>query len=146
MAEDKLSKRIEQLIKKLDSVDDKCCARLRGHNVAYLVLNMQHIQYSAECAEREKEWTGSNTSKVEIWLKKLKFTLDDIDHLLDKSSKEDLRPRDKKNNKVHIFSSSLRQLVFDLKMANKIKDLTERTKKLRKFTDFIKPIIFSSQD
>ncbi|PNX55830.1 hypothetical protein L195_g049461 [Trifolium pratense] len=142
MDEVKLSKRIEQLMTKLDSVDEKCCARLRGHNVTYLVLNMQQIRFKAQCAEKENV---ANTRKVKIWLEKVKCTLDDVDNLLDESSKEDLRPLDKKNKKSHIFFSSLRQLAFDLKMANKIKNLTERTKCLGKFTAFTNPNMVSSQ-
>ncbi|GAU49316.1 hypothetical protein TSUD_367260 [Trifolium subterraneum] len=142
----KLSKRIEQLIAKLDSVDDICCARLRGHNVTYLVLNMQQIQFKAECAEREKECLGTNTPKVKIWIDRVKHTLDDVDHLLDESSKEDLKPHYKKNKKLHIFFSSLKQLAFDLKLADKIKDLTTRMKSLRKFNEFTNQNIFSSEN
>lgn len=128
-----LSYTIDQLIKKLESMDVK--AYIRGDGVKNLVQSMHSIRTLALYAETQHKQLGTNGFEVKIWLKKLKDALDDIMHLLNDFSTQDLRHQNKKDKKVKIFSS-LNQLAFSFKMTNKIKALTKRIKGLRKFSNF----------
>jgi DNA replication protein DnaC len=97
---------------------------------------MRSVHTLALSADTQQKQLGNNSREVKIWLKKLKDALDDVLHLLDDFSAEDLRRQEKKDKKFQIFFSSSNQFFFSSKMAAKVKELTKRIEGLQKFSNF----------
>ncbi|KAK2432950.1 putative disease resistance protein RGA1 [Trifolium repens] len=129
MAEVLLFNMIEKLIGKLGSVVVESW-NMRA-DLEKLVENMSEIKAVVLDAEEQQ---STNNHQVQLWLEKLKDTLDDADDLLDDFNTEELRRQvmtnHKKAKKVRIFFSSSNQLLFSFKMVGKLKELGTRIEAL----------------
>jgi hypothetical protein len=95
--------------------------------------NLYVIKRVVLCAEKFERKHGIYTYAVQVWLKKLKDALDDVVHLLDQFSTQDLKKKNSRN--LQIFFSSSNHLVFSFNMSTKIKDLAKRTASLKIFCE-----------
>jgi hypothetical protein len=128
----KLSNKIQQLIDKMGSIDVKSW-NIRGDHFQNLGENLYVIKRVVLCAEKFERKHGIYTYAVQVWLKKLKDALDDVVHLLDQFSTQDLKKKNSRN--LQIFFSSSNHLVFSFNMSTKIKDLAKRTASLKIFCE-----------
>jgi hypothetical protein len=129
MAEQLLFVPAEQMIETLGSLAAKEIDLLWGvenelQSLRNTVLMIKDVLLDAE----EKQAAGDRA--VTRWLGELNDVIYDADDLLDAVSTEALRreiiTRDKKAKQVRVFFSNSNQIVYRLKMANKIKAMRER--------------------
>ncbi|XP_028799845.1 putative disease resistance protein RGA4 [Neltuma alba] len=99
-------------------------------NAKHDAESMKNTILAVRATLLDAEARANNNHQVSFWLKRLKDVLYDADDLLDGLSTEALRrgivTRNKVAKKVRIFFSKSNQVVYNFKMADKLRELRRR--------------------